>query len=170
LPPEKGMAAAAHAAAPALTVSNGTPVPDAGLAGPAAVPSAVIDTNIWLDLYVFADPAAQALAEALASGAVRAIRSSATDAELRHVLARPAFAARIGASGPELLATWEALAHPIAPRGAAPWTCTDPDDQKFLDLAYSAGAAFLFTKDRALLRLARRARGAGLAIREPRRP
>jgi predicted nucleic acid-binding protein len=37
--------------------------------------------------------------------------------------------------------------------------CSDIDDQKFLDLAYSSGAQVLITKDRALLKLARRASG-----------
>ncbi len=34
--------------------------------------------------------------------------------------------------------------------------CSDPDDQKFLELALACGAAYLVTKDRALLELARR--------------
>ena len=33
--------------------------------------------------------------------------------------------------------------------------CGDPDDQKFLDLAFSCGAAFLVTRDRDLLELSR---------------
>ena len=132
------------------------------------MPAAVIDTNIWLDLYIFADGAAQGLARCLAAGQLRAIRSDATDAELRVVLARPEFAARAAAAlGPEPLRAWESLAMRVVPQRPAPWICRDPDDQKFLDLAYGAGAALLFTKDRALLGLARRARGAGLAIREP---
>lgn len=127
----------------------------------------MIDTNIWLDLYVFADGGARALAGDLAAGRVRALRSDATDAELRLVLARPQFAARAGALGPDPLQAWLALATRCEPQRAAPWLCRDPDDQKFLDLAWSAGAALLFTKDRALLGLARRARAAGLAILEP---
>ncbi len=34
--------------------------------------------------------------------------------------------------------------------------CSDPDDQKFLDLAWTSRADFLVTKDKALLGLARR--------------
>ena len=34
--------------------------------------------------------------------------------------------------------------------------CRDPDDQRFLELARDAGAAALVTRDRELLRLARR--------------
>lgn len=35
--------------------------------------------------------------------------------------------------------------------------CSDPDDQVFLDLAVTRGATFLLSRDRALLKLARRA-------------
>jgi predicted nucleic acid-binding protein len=34
--------------------------------------------------------------------------------------------------------------------------CTDRDDQKFLEIARDAGAAILISKDKALLKLARR--------------
>jgi putative PIN family toxin of toxin-antitoxin system len=130
-------------------------------------PVVVIDTNIWLDLYIFADPSARDLAAALDSGALRAVRSDATDTELRRILARPAFAARAAVLGPEPLRAWEALAERAVAQRPAPWLCSDADDQKFLDLAYSTSAVALFTKDRALLRLARRARPMGLAIRAP---
>jgi predicted nucleic acid-binding protein len=62
---------------------------------------------------------------------------------------------------------WRTLARPVQDLRAAPWSCRDTDDQKFLDLAFSAPAALLFTKDRALLDLARRARRQGLQILQP---
>ena len=40
-------------------------------------------------------------------------------------------------------------------RGRLP-RCKDPDDQKFLELAFAANADILISKDRALLELARR--------------
>lgn len=40
--------------------------------------------------------------------------------------------------------------------------CRDRDDQKFLELAYQAGAVALLTRDDELLRLARRAKRDGL--------
>jgi len=40
--------------------------------------------------------------------------------------------------------------------------CTDKDDQKFLEVARDAGAAILITKDKALLKLARKTAQAGL--------
>ena len=42
--------------------------------------------------------------------------------------------------------------------------CTDADDQKFIDLALHFGAAALLSRDRAVLRLARRAATLGLSI------
>jgi predicted nucleic acid-binding protein len=48
------------------------------------------------------------------------------------------------------------------PRG--PLRCKDPDDQVFIDLALHVGARWLFTKDAALLKLARRARQRGVGV------
>jgi len=46
---------------------------------------------------------------------------------------------------------------PPPPGAAGRLHCTDEDDQKFIDLAISAGAHTLVTRDKALLRLARKA-------------
>jgi putative PIN family toxin of toxin-antitoxin system len=141
-----------------------------GVADAQAVPVAVIDTNAWLDLFVFRDPQAQPLALALQQRQVRVVRSGRTDAELQAVLLRPVFAARCDDAAREaLLNHWTAiatdtLAESIRP---SPLSCRDRDDQKFLDLAFSTDAAWLFTKDRALLDLARKARRAGLLILAP---
>jgi predicted nucleic acid-binding protein len=136
---------------------------------PAGTALAVLDTNAWLDLYVFADPGAAALAQAIAAGRLRPLRCARTDAELRVVLQRPAFSARCdAAAAARLLEQWAGAALPCAdPPPASPWRCRDPDDQKFLDLARAGGAAWLFTKDRALLDLARKARTGGLRIAPP---
>ncbi len=127
----------------------------------------VIDTNVWLDLFVFEDRAAQPLAQALQGGSLVAVRSEQTDAELLAVLARPRFAALGAAAVSALIRRWQLLAQCAPVPGRAPWLCRDPDDQKFLDLAYYAHACALYTKDRALLRLARAARHDGLQIVGP---
>ncbi|MNV98231.1 hypothetical protein D3C71_1934650 [compost metagenome] len=46
------------------------------------------------------------------------------------------------------------------PAGVLP-RCADPDDQKFLRLAYTSGARWLLSRDDALLVLARRTRREG---------
>jgi len=130
-------------------------------------PRVVIDTNVWLDLFVFQDRAVLPLAQALQSAALVAIRSCQTDAELLVVLARPRFARLAGASSSALMQHWLALAQCTTTLGSAPWLCRDPNDQKFLDLAYSARAHNLITRDRALLRLAPAARPTGLRIVGP---
>ena len=45
--------------------------------------------------------------------------------------------------------------------------CSDPDDQKFLDLAHAQGAGWLLSRDRAVLKLARRAARFSLTITVP---
>lgn len=140
--------------------------PDPDIGAPAR--RAVVDTNVWLDLLVFADPAAEPLGQALRAGRLRALRDAATEAELAAVLQRPQFAARPGARDlPELLARWQTLAERCAPARPAPWRCRDPGDQKFLDLAFGNAASLLVTKDRALLELARLTRRDGLDIMTP---
>ncbi len=143
--------------------------PECGRRSNCAAPGrVVIDTNVWLDLFVFRDPGVGELGQALRAGSLLAVRSQRTDAELLEVLTRPQFKQRLAAAGsPALLHRWRTLAHCVEERVSAPWTCSDPEDQKFLDLACSAAAQALFTKDHALLRLARAARRAGLQIIKP---
>lgn len=126
----------------------------------------VLDTNVLLDLWLFEDPSVQSLRWALASGGARALRSAACDAEFIDVLARPAFGLD-QATRDALWARWMACSEPIGAVAPAPLACADPDDQKFLDAAFSACASALLTRDRALLLLARRAAAAGLSICVP---
>ena len=56
---------------------------------------------------------------------------------------------------------------PCAADITAKLRCRDPDDQKFIDLAVAVGAALLFSKDRALLDLARPARAIGIEVMTP---
>jgi len=50
----------------------------------------------------------------------------------------------------------------LLPTDAKLPVCKDADDQKFIELAVSSGAAYLVSKDKALLKLARRIRKLGL--------
>ena len=129
-------------------------------------PRAVIDTNVLLDFWVFDDPAARPLRAAVESGQVNALRSGDSVDELTQVIMREKFElatdARFG-----VLRDWDRLATPVERVFAAPFACSDRDDQKFLDLAYSARADWLVTRDKALLKLTRRARRDGLKILLP---
>ena len=55
----------------------------------------------------------------------------------------------------------------IATREAQALRCTDPDDQKFVDLALALAPACLISRDRAVLKLARRAALRAVLIRPP---
>lgn len=140
----------------------------------------VLDTNVVLDLLHFDDPVARPVRQALEAGRVRCVVSDATLDEWRRVLAYPEFgldAARQAA----LLERYRALCERVVvearadppgrdgtthdgrscPSGRKPMgrslpRCSDPDDQKFLELAAASGAQALVSKDRALLRLRRR--------------
>jgi putative PIN family toxin of toxin-antitoxin system len=130
----------------------------------------VIDTNVLLDCFAFDDPRVQALWSAVEGGRLACIRSAQTDEELADVLRRPQFQALVAARASTvdaILQRWQAHADLVPRVFAAPWGCTDPHDQKFLDLAATARASLLITKDKALLKLARRARGSDLAIVRP---
>ena len=126
----------------------------------------VLDTNVLLDLWLFDEPSTRPLRAAIESGAVVALRSAECDAELAEVIGRRQFgldeAARLAT-----LARWRRCSSPIDTVTPARLTCSDRDDQKFLDAAFSTGADLLLTRDKALLGLARRAEAAGLRIGKP---
>ena len=135
-------------------------------------PAIVLDTNVVLDWLLFADPSSASLAEAIRLGKVRWIATPAMRDELAEVLRRGLAVSR-GADPPALLAAWDAHVQVFAEAaplpGALALHCTDPDDQKFIDLAYGAGARWLLSHDRAVLRLARRAAAVGITITVPKR-
>jgi putative PIN family toxin of toxin-antitoxin system len=127
----------------------------------------VIDTNVCLDLFVFRDPRWAPLLAALKDGKVEAVtredcrmewlcvlqyRHLPLDADSRPVAAAE-FDALITCIQPEQLSVRTDIRLPV---------CKDPDDQKFLELARDAGAQILITKDKALLKLAKRTARAGL--------
>jgi putative PIN family toxin of toxin-antitoxin system len=120
--------------------------------------TAVLDTNIVLDLCLFADPATQDLHATLHSGALQWIATAAMREELVRVLAYPHIAARMAhhqRSAHAVLAQFDALAalQPVASKAGV--TCKDPDDQRFIDLAV-AHRAMLLSKDKAVLCMAKR--------------
>jgi putative PIN family toxin of toxin-antitoxin system len=125
----------------------------------------VFDTNVLVSLYVFADSRYAALRQAMEQGRVRAVTSAACLAEFARVLDYPQFDFAPERQA-EALARYTRHAMVCEDDAAAAATplprCKDRDDQKFLELARDAGAAWLVTSDRALLVLARRQRLAHL--------
>ena len=123
----------------------------------------VLDTNIVLDAFVFRDPAALALREQIEAGR-RWLATAAMRGELVRVLAYPQIDARLAAESVEaahVIGRFDGLATCVEAAPKAPFTCKDPDDQKFVDLAV-AHAAVLLSKDRAVTSMARRLARAGV--------
>ena len=125
----------------------------------------VLDTNVLVSLYVFADSRFAPLRARMECGEWQAFTDDACLAEFRRVLGYPLFA--LGEERQEAAcAAYAASVTPLAgprlqPLASLP-RCRDRDDQKFLELARDAGADFLITADKDLLRLARRDRLRGL--------
>ena len=118
----------------------------------------VLDTNIVLDAFVFNDPATQALKAALAVKKYQWIATQAMRDELERVLGYPKIVARLAACQLSALAVLaqfdgQTLLHDAAPKASV--TCTDPDDQKFIDLAV-IHKTVLLSKDNAVLCMSKR--------------
>lgn len=128
--------------------------------------SLVLDTNVVLDWLLFADPSTEPLGSAIRSGRVRWLVSAPMHHELEHVLGRGLQARQPRELGEVLgaWARWAVTVEPEARPSLRELRCSDPDDQKFIDLAVQTGATALISRDRAILRLARRAAAHGLTI------
>jgi putative PIN family toxin of toxin-antitoxin system len=133
----------------------------------------VLDTNVWLDWLVFADPRAAPIKAAVAAGTAEIYIGPECERELERVLAyRLGKSVLDGGVQADCLAACRRIARWIAPAedayiappqarsrvyGRLPLPrCRDPEDQMFLELARACHADFLITKDRALLELAAR--------------
>ena len=135
-----------------------------------AVPTVVLDSNVVLDWLVFRNPECAALAGALVVGSLRWVATEAMRNELAHVLSRGHLAAWL----PDLATIWThwdrhctEMPEP-APHGPpGRLRCSDSDDQKFIDLAIACRARWLVSRDRALLKLARRLRDHGIEVLAP---
>jgi putative PIN family toxin of toxin-antitoxin system len=130
-------------------------------------PVIVLDSNVWIDILVFDDPASRPIRAALERGELDVVIDPPCLVELERVLDYPQFV-RFAVDKQQALAQtakWTrqippaaqtlALQLPEHPRPILP-RCSDRDDQKFLELAAASGAAWLVTKDKALLKLHRR--------------
>jgi putative PIN family toxin of toxin-antitoxin system len=118
----------------------------------------VLDTNVWLDWLVFRDPGLESLRDAHAAGRVEIFIDEACEAELARVLAYDLGKHSIdAASQAACLSVLRKTALPAKTNSQTNLPrCSDPDDQKFLELAAAARADALVTKDAALLDLRRR--------------
>ena len=123
----------------------------------------VLDTNVCLDLFAFQDPRRADLLAAIESGAVEAVTRADCRKEFLFVLNYPHLKLT-EETRPQCAARFDQLIQLLAPPvSELPLpVCSDREDQKFLELARDAGAAILITKDKALLKLAKRLSKAGM--------
>jgi len=133
----------------------------------------VVDTNIVLDLFVFDDPKAKQLKDALLNGlAAHQVIWLATQAmrdELLRVLSYPKIMSRMAfykIKSEHVVQQFDDAATLVEPAPKAPWICKDPDDQKFIDLAVQHQTQ-LFSKDQAVLCMAKRLQTAGVLVHFP---
>jgi len=113
----------------------------------------VLDTNVVLDLFHWANVDAVPIMAALEAGRIECLADQRTLDELQRVLTYPQLKLT-----PEMIAErwtrYSALVRVVADGEAPPLPrCKDRDDQKFLELAARAEADILVSKDKALLKL-----------------
>jgi uncharacterized protein len=140
---------------------------------PLQVARVVIDTQTVLDWQFFGQPACGNWLPPSPQAGWQWLATAAMRDELAHVLGR-SFGARWSTPAEQVLAFFDAHAVvlPAEPADVAlarSLRCTDPDDQKFIDLAVSLRPAMLVSRDRAVLKLARRAAPHGVQILPPAR-
>lgn len=126
----------------------------------------VLDTNIALDIFVFQDGATEALRTAVERAEVAWIVTAAMREELVRVLAYPQIARRLAAQARPaqgVIDAFDRCTRLVAEAPKAAYTCKDPDDQKFIDLA-AAHRATLVSKDDAVLCMAKRLARVGVHV------
>ncbi|WP_088178855.1 putative toxin-antitoxin system toxin component, PIN family [Thauera butanivorans] len=121
-------------------------------------PRLVLDTNTILALWMFRDPRLALLRGWIEGGACTLASREDALTELRHVLAYSRFGLGEDAQH-ALLADYrnqvEVLPEMAEGETRALPVCRDGDDQKFLEIAFDAGASHLLTRDKLLLRAGR---------------
>ncbi|MES1978158.1 MAG: putative toxin-antitoxin system toxin component, PIN family [Pseudomonadota bacterium] len=127
----------------------------------------VIDTNIVLDVFVFGDAAALPLKQALEWGKLDWLATPPMRDELERVLAYAQIVPRLAfykLKVEDVLAAFDKHARIVEVAAKAPVTCSDADDQGFIDLAV-AHKAMLLSKDKAVTSMTKRLLAHGVGVR-----
>lgn len=138
---------------------------------PPSAPAVVLDTNVILDAWVFENEDSIEVLRAVGTRSLRWVATCEMREELFHVVTRG-----LGSKWPILWTSlqdqWHLLAAECMVDSFKPahWPrCTDPDDQKFIDLALAQKARWLISRDRAVLKTASRCAQLGLTVVDPKR-
>ena len=124
----------------------------------------VLDTNIVLDVFVFNDAASAPLKQALLAGALDWLATQPMRDELARVLDYPQIIPRLNfyqLTAEDVLASFDQYARVTEVPAKALVTCSDADDQKFIDLAI-AHQALLLSKDQHVLSMRKRLLAQGI--------
>lgn len=127
----------------------------------------ILDTNIVLDVFVFSDVAALPVRQGLEEKKLDWLATHAMRDELARVLAYPQIVPRLAfykLQADEVLAAFDQHARIVEAAVKAPVTCSDKDDQQFIDLAV-AHKAVLLSKDKAVTSMAKRLLALGVSVR-----
>jgi predicted nucleic acid-binding protein len=118
----------------------------------------ILDTNILLDIFVFDDQRAHPLRVALSNRELDALVTEDTLDEFIDVISRSQFGLDKQKQA-EILLQWQNWSRLVKQSDlqAAPWKCKDRDDQVFINLAFSFKPSTLISKDKLVLKLAKRA-------------
>jgi putative PIN family toxin of toxin-antitoxin system len=128
--------------------------------------SVVIDTNVVLDMWVYKNKDVEALKAALYRADVLWIATDVMRQELSRVLSYPHIHARLisaGLSPEEVMGSFDSLVGVVVVAPKSPYTCKDPDDQMFIDLA-AAHKATLVSKDKCVLTMKNRLSRLGVSV------
>jgi uncharacterized protein len=126
----------------------------------------VLDTNVVIDWLVFDDAYLASFREHVRARSIQVITHAPALQELQRVLGYPG----LKLSAERQAAVLEQYKAHVSffdtcvelPEGFP--RCRDPDDDPFIQLAWRAGADALVSRDKAVLKVARRARKFGLQI------
>jgi putative PIN family toxin of toxin-antitoxin system len=118
----------------------------------------ILDTNILLDILVFDDQRAHPLRVALSNQELDALVTEDTLDEFIDVISRPQFNLDKQKQA-EILLQWQSWSRLVKQSDlqVAPWKCKDRDDQVFINLAFTFKPSTLISKDKLVLKLAKRA-------------
>lgn len=126
----------------------------------------IFDTNIILDILVFKNPDSCLLWDTILKGENSSFCSHDTLSELKVVLSRPIF--NLPPKNQQLVVE-EFLSHSrlVEIEANAPCKCKDPEDQKFIGLAFTLAPSKLVTRDKKILKCAKKLRKHSVEIEIP---
>jgi len=133
---------------------------------PLRATSCVLDTNVVLDILLFADKNTESIQKSLASGQLLALGHYDTLYEFADVISRSQF--KLTESQiKEKLHAWIKLHWLIKEPLPTEGYCKDHDDDKFFNLAHLCSAQYLISKDKKVLKAKGKAKRFGCIVIKP---